>query len=56
MTPEHAILAGMLEWEHRDPFDRMLAAQCIVEGLTLATKDRTFRAVKAVRTIWRSAD
>jgi PIN domain nuclease of toxin-antitoxin system len=27
------------EW-HRDPFDRMLVAQALAEGLTLATKDK----------------
>lgn len=26
--------------EHRDPFDRVLAAQAVVEGLTLVSKDR----------------
>ena len=26
---------------HRDPFDRMLVAQALAEGLTLATKDPT---------------
>lgn len=26
---------------HRDPFDRMLVAQALAEGLTLATKDAT---------------
>lgn len=27
---------------HRDPFDRLLASQALVEGLTLATRDRIF--------------
>jgi PIN domain nuclease of toxin-antitoxin system len=35
----HAIAAGRLPVHHRDPFDRMLVAQTIVEGLTLATRD-----------------
>jgi PIN domain nuclease of toxin-antitoxin system len=35
----HAIAAGRLPVHHRDPFDRMLVAQAIVEGLTLATRD-----------------
>lgn len=37
--------AGELTWEHRDPFDRMLAAQAITEGLTLVTADRVFDSV-----------
>jgi len=32
---EHARAAGLLDWEHHDPFDRMLAAQAIVEGTVL---------------------
>ena len=29
---------------HRDPFDRMLVAQALAEGLTLATKDPALAA------------
>lgn len=36
-------LAGELPPHHRDPFDRMLIAQAIVEGLTLMTHDRTLQ-------------
>lgn len=32
-----------LPWHHRDPFDRMLVAQAMVEGLTLVTRDPVFR-------------
>ncbi len=39
ITAEHAILAGSLGWDHRDPFDRLLAAQAILENLTLVTSD-----------------
>jgi len=34
-----AIAAGQLDWPHRDPFDRMLVAQSMTHGLTLATRD-----------------
>lgn len=34
-------LAG-LPWHHRDPFDRMLAAQALAERLTLVTWDPAF--------------
>jgi PIN domain nuclease of toxin-antitoxin system len=30
--------------DHRDPFDRMLIAQAISEGLTLVSNDQRFRA------------
>ena len=39
----HAALVARLPWHHRDPFDRMLAAQALAEGLTLVTRDRAFR-------------
>lgn len=39
LSAGHAIRAGSYGSEHRDPFDRMLAAQAVVEGLTLISKD-----------------
>jgi PIN domain nuclease of toxin-antitoxin system len=36
---EHAIAVHSLPKIHRDPFDRMLIAQAIVEGITLLTVD-----------------
>lgn len=41
VTADHAIAVGSLPSLHRDPFDRLLVAQAIVEGLTLLTADRT---------------
>lgn len=35
----HAETAGRLPLDHRDPFDRMLAAQALVEELTLVSID-----------------
>ncbi|NOR39635.1 MAG: PIN domain-containing protein, partial [Gammaproteobacteria bacterium] len=35
----HALRAGALPLHHRDPFDRMLIAQCQLEQLTLVTHD-----------------
>lgn len=52
VTDEHALLAGSLVWEHRDPFDRMLAAQSMCEGLPLITKDSAFTALAGVATVW----
>jgi PIN domain nuclease of toxin-antitoxin system len=39
---EHARVAGGLPLHHRDPFDRMLVAQAIVERLTIVTRDDAF--------------
>ena len=40
VTPEHAQLAGSWDVAHRDPFDRMLAAQSKLEGYILASTDK----------------
>jgi len=47
----HAITAGALASNHKDPFDRMLAAQCIEEGLACVTKDPFFASC-GIETIW----
>ena len=52
MTSRHGILAGRLEWGHRDPFDRMLAAQSILEALPLVTSDRVFATLPGVDVLW----
>ena len=39
VTHAHAMAAGRLPAHHRDPFDRMLVAQAIVEGMTLVSRD-----------------
>ncbi len=38
-TIEHALRMAALPLHHRDPFDRLLVAQALVEGLTLVTAD-----------------
>jgi len=40
ITAEHAQLAGAWGIAHRDPFDRMLAAQAKLERILLATVDK----------------
>jgi PIN domain nuclease of toxin-antitoxin system len=42
ISVRHAQIAGLLPGRHRDPFDRMLAAQAQVEGLPLLTADPAF--------------
>jgi PIN domain nuclease of toxin-antitoxin system len=39
LHPAHAVSAGRLPRLHGDPFDRMLAAQALVENATLLTRD-----------------
>ena len=47
----HAQLAGRLPGAHKDPFDRMLAAQALIEDMPLVTKDSAVAGF-GVKTIW----
>jgi PIN domain nuclease of toxin-antitoxin system len=47
----HALRAGSYEVSHRDPFDRMLAAQSALERMPLVTRDPAF-ALFGTDTIW----
>jgi PIN domain nuclease of toxin-antitoxin system len=48
---EHIIEYEGLEFIHRDPFDRMLVAQAMVDNLTVLTKDENICKYK-VKTKW----
>lgn len=37
---QHARLSGELALHHRDPFDRIMVAQALTEGLAIVTRDR----------------
>lgn len=52
ISTDHAILGGVASWAHRDPFDRVIAATAIVEGLTLVTADPVFRDFHGLRLLW----
>lgn len=47
----HAGQAGALDWSHRNPFDRLLAAQAMLEGPTLVSRDAIF-ADRPVSVLW----
>ena len=51
ITIEHALAAGQLPGRHRDPFDRLLAAQSQIEGIPLVSADPVFRSM-AVDVLW----
>ncbi len=44
--------ARSLDWAHRDPFDRMLVAQCLNANCALATADLAMRAISEVPVLW----
>lgn len=52
LSMDHAILGGQLNWQHRDPFDRMLAAQAIIEDLVLVSRDPAFQELAELETLW----
>lgn len=47
----HAVSVAGLPDIHRDPFDRLLVAQAMVENLSLATADRKLREY-GVKVVW----
>ena len=52
VTGNQALAAGSLKWNHRDPFDRMLAAQAMGENAVLVSKDRAFQQVAGLKLRW----
>jgi PIN domain nuclease of toxin-antitoxin system len=51
ISSTHAVSAGAWDTKHRDPFDRMLAAQSATERLPLITRDPIF-ADFGIDTVW----
>ncbi|MEP6832629.1 MAG: type II toxin-antitoxin system VapC family toxin [Gemmatimonas sp.] len=47
-----AVLGGTLVAEHRDPFDRLLAAQALQHGCVLVTPDFVFAEQFGVEVYW----
>ena len=56
VLPESVAAAGFpelarLDWDHGDPWDRILLAQATLEDMTLVSADTVFDAVGASR-VW----
>jgi PIN domain nuclease of toxin-antitoxin system len=51
VTLRHADLLQDLPAHHADPFDRLLIAQALEEGLTILTSDRAFEPYR-VPVVW----
>lgn len=41
ISPAHLDALTVLPLHHRDPFDRLIAAQCLAEGILLLSRDET---------------
>ena len=51
VTAAQMIRGAEIDAAHRDPFDRMLAGQAIVEGMTIVSADRAFAGL-GVDVMW----
>jgi PIN domain nuclease of toxin-antitoxin system len=47
----HAIAVGSLPFHHRDPFDRLLVAQALTEGVAIVSRDQIFDSYSVPR-LW----
>jgi PIN domain nuclease of toxin-antitoxin system len=47
------LLAAELDWSHRDPADRIIAATALIHGVPVLTKDRVFHGKDSpVKAVW----
>jgi PIN domain nuclease of toxin-antitoxin system len=51
LSAAHGLAVAELPMHHRDPFDRLLIAQALTEGLGLVTADRRF-AEYSIRVVY----
>ena len=51
ITTKHLAVVAMLPLHHRDPFDRLLVGQAMVEGLPIVGADAVFDAYRIQR-LW----
>ena len=51
-TARHAMQLFDLPLHHYDPFDRMLIATALVEGVPVVTGDREFKRYRGLSVIW----
>ncbi len=51
VTARHGIYGGSLSGVHKDPFDRVIAAQALIENMTVVTRDPQIAAF-GCETLW----
>jgi PIN domain nuclease of toxin-antitoxin system len=51
VEPQHAVRVAALPFHHKDPFDRLLIAQSLVEDLTLVSNETVFDSY-GVKRLW----
>jgi PIN domain nuclease of toxin-antitoxin system len=52
LTAQICLAAGRDPWEHRDPFDRVIAATARDLDIAIVTRDRAMATAPGIRTIW----
>ena len=51
LEPEHLLPLVELPFHHRDPFDRLIVCQAMVENLSICTADENFRRY-SIQLLW----
>ena len=51
IIPKHTAALTTMPFHHRDPFDRLLIAQAIIEAIPIVSADRTFDAYP-IKRLW----
>lgn len=51
VTARHGVYGGWLPGHHKDPFDRLIAAQALIENMTVVTRDAQIAAF-GCETLW----
>ena len=52
LNGEIGVLAGQLDWPHRDPFDRLIGATALHLNVPLLTKDPAFSGLQDLTVVW----
>jgi len=52
LSPEICLRAATMEWSHRDPFDRLLAATAQDQGIPIISADVAFDTIAGVTRLW----
>lgn len=52
VTADVSLEASLIEWDHRDPFDRIIGATARREELTLVSSDEAFDRLEGVTRLW----
>ncbi|MFB9951165.1 type II toxin-antitoxin system VapC family toxin [Rhizobium puerariae] len=52
LAPEICLQAATMSWEHRDPFDRILAATALHSSIPLISADEIFGSLPGLVRLW----